>query len=82
VVFSGKFVEFLNGISALRLQFYSSMISPFLYVLSALVLIQYFHFGVHALFISSLIANFNGFILAPLQYFQIIEKNKRGIWAR
>lgn len=81
-VFSGKFVEFLNGISALRLQFYSSMISPFLYVISALVLIQHFHFGVHALFISSLIANFNGFILAPLQYFQIIEKNKRGIWAK
>lgn len=81
-IFSGKYVEFLNGISALRLQFFASMISPFVYVISALILIKYFHIGVHAVFIAAIIANFNGFILAPLQYFQIIEKNKRGIWAK
>ena len=81
-IFSGKYVEFLNGISALRLQFFASMISPFVYVISALILIKYFHIGVHAVFIAAIIANFNGFVLAPLQYFQIIEKNKRGIWAK
>ncbi|AEE53260.1 MATE family efflux transporter [Haliscomenobacter hydrossis] len=81
-IFSGKYVEFLNGISALRLQFFASLISPFVYIISALVLIKYFHVGVHAVFIAAIVANFNGFILAPLQYFQIIERNKRGIWAK
>lgn len=81
-IFSGKYVEFLNGISALRLQFFASLISPVVYVVSSLVMIKYFHTGVHAVFIAAIIANFNGFILAPLQYFQIIEHNKRGIWAK
>jgi O-antigen/teichoic acid export membrane protein len=81
-IFAGKYVEFLNGISALRLQFYASLISPFIYVLTSLILIKYFHVGVHAVFIAAIVASFNGFILAPLQYFQIIEKNKRGIWSK
>jgi O-antigen/teichoic acid export membrane protein len=81
-IFSNIYVAFLNGISALRLQFFSSLISPFVYLISCLVLIKYFHLGVHAVFIAAIIANFNGFLLAPIQYYQIIEKNKRGIWAK
>ena len=81
-IFSNIYVAFLNGISALRLQFFSSLISPFVYIISCLVLIKYFHIGVHAVFIAAIIANFNGFLLAPIQYYQIIEKNKRGIWAK
>lgn len=81
-IFSNIYVVFLNGISALRLQFFTSLVSPFLYIISALVLIKYFQVGVHAVFIAAIIANFNGSILAPIQYFQIIEKNKRGIWAK
>jgi O-antigen/teichoic acid export membrane protein len=81
-IFSNIYVAFLNGISALRLQFFSSLISPFVYIISCLVLIKHFHIGVHAVFIAAIIANFNGFLLAPIQYYQIIEKNKRGIWAK
>ncbi|WP_421800280.1 MATE family efflux transporter [Haliscomenobacter sp.] len=81
-IFSNIYVAFLNGISALRLQFFSSLISPFVYIISCLVLIKHFHIGVHAVFIAAIIANFNGFLLAPIQYYQIIEKNKRGLWAK
>jgi O-antigen/teichoic acid export membrane protein len=81
-VFGSKYVYFLNGISALRIQFFSSIISPVLYVLIAILLIRYFHIGVYALFIASVIANFNGYLLAPLQYYQVIHKNKKGIWVR
>jgi len=28
------------------------------------------------------IANFNSFFLAPFQYNQVINKNKKGIWVR
>jgi O-antigen/teichoic acid export membrane protein len=81
-MFGGKFVSFLNGISALRIQFIACIISPFLYILMALVLIKYFRMGVYALFIASIITNFNTFLLAPIQYYQIIINGKKGIWIR
>ena len=81
-MFVGKYVFFLNGISALRLQFISCIISPFLYIGVALLMIKYFRFGVYSLFAASIIANFNALIVAPLQYYMIIIKKKTGIWTR
>lgn len=81
-MFGGKYVSLLNGISALRLQFLVCLISPFLYILVVHILIEYYHMGVYAVFIGAIVANFNTFLLAPIQYYQIIIKNKRGIWIR
>ena len=81
-IFGGKYVSFLNGISALRIQFIACLISPFLYIASALVFINYFRMGVYALFLESILYNFNTFILAPIQYHKIVNKGKRGIWLR
>jgi len=81
-MYEGKYIFFLNGISALRIQFWTCIISPFLYIAAALILIKYYHFGVYALFVASIIANINGIILAPIQYFQIIYKNRKGIWIK
>jgi len=81
-MFGGKYVSFLNGINALRIQFISSIISPFLYILVALILIRYYKLGTNALFIASVLANFNGYLLAPLQYYQIVHRKKKGIWIR
>jgi hypothetical protein len=38
--------------------------------------------GAYSLFIASIIANFNGYILSPLQYYLVINKNKKGIWIK
>jgi O-antigen/teichoic acid export membrane protein len=81
-IFGGKYVSFLNGISALRIQFIACLISPFLYIASSLILIKYFKMGVYALFLASIISNFNTFILAPIQYHKIVNKGKQGIWVR
>lgn len=81
-MFGSKYVYFLNGISALRIQFWACLISPFLYIIVAIILINYYQMGVYALFIASIIGNFNGFFLAPLQYNLIIKKNKKGIWTK
>jgi hypothetical protein len=81
MMYGGKYVNFLNGISALRIQFISSIISPFLYIAVAVLLIRYYKLGVYSLFIASVVANFNGFILAPLQYNKIIvKKSNAPIW--
>ena len=81
-IFGSKYVFFLNSINALRLQFYASILSPFLYLAIVLVLINHFHMGGEAIFIASIVANFNGLILAPVQYYLIVNKNKKGIWIR
>lgn len=81
-MFSSTYVSFLNGINALRIQFLACILSPFLYVGISLLLIQKFKMGVYALFIASIIANFNGYILSPLQYHMVINKNKKGIWIK
>lgn len=80
-MFGNIYVNFLNGISALRIQFISCAISPFLYILISMFLIRYFKIGVHSLFIASIFANFNGYLLAPIQYYQIIvRKTKSSFW--
>jgi len=81
-VFGGKYVSFLNGISALRIQLIACVISPFLYIGLVLILIRYFRMGAHALYLASIITNFNTFVLAPIQTHQILYKGKRGIWIR
>ena len=81
-IYGGKYVSFLNGISALRIQFIACILSPFLYIAAALVLIRYLNMGVYALFVASIISNFNTFLLAPIQYHQIVNKGRKGIWIR
>ncbi len=82
MMFGGKYVQLLNGISALRIQFIASLISPILFILVVMILINQFNIGVQSLFIGSIIANINGFILAPLQYHMVVNRNKKGIWIR
>jgi len=82
MMFGAKYVQFLNGISALRIQFITSLISPFLYLIVVIGLIKFFKMSVYSIFIASVIANFNGLVLAPLQYYMVIIKNKRGIWIK
>lgn len=81
-IFADKYVAFLNGISALRLQFLTSLFSPFLYVFIALFMIHKLHMGVYSLFIAAIASGFNGYLIAPIQYFQIIYRSKRGIWTK
>lgn len=81
-MFGGKYVSFLNGISALRIQFIACIISPFLYIGLVLILIKYFNIGVHALYIAAIITNFNTYILAPIQTDKILNKGKKGIWIK
>lgn len=81
-VFGGKYVYFLNSISALKIQFWACVLSPFVYIVVALALIKYYHLGISSLFVASVVANFNSYFLAPFQYNQVINKSRKGIWIR
>lgn len=80
MVYGAIYVYFVNGIGALKIQYLSSLISPFLFFGLVLLFCRVFGMGIHAILIASVLANYNALILAPLQYYKIIIKQKRGIW--
>jgi O-antigen/teichoic acid export membrane protein len=81
-MFAGKYVYFLNGINALRIQLWASIFSPLVYVVAAIFLIKKYNMGVSSLFAAAILANFNGYILSPLQYHIVINRKKKGIWVK
>jgi O-antigen/teichoic acid export membrane protein len=82
LLIGGKYISFLNGISAIRIQFYASIISPFLYIAIVMIMIKYLEWGVYSIFIGGIVANFNAYLLAPLQYYMVMVKKKKGIWVK
>jgi O-antigen/teichoic acid export membrane protein len=81
-MFADTYVSFLNGINALRLQFIACLASPIIYIGIALLLIKIYHLGPFSLFIASILCNFNGLILAPVQYHMVVNRKKKGIWVK
>lgn len=82
-LFAYIFVFVINGIGALQIQFYSSIITAIGFIALSMTLIKTFHLGVESILISSIVSNLFGFVIAPIQYYQIIVKRKReGIWVK
>jgi O-antigen/teichoic acid export membrane protein len=80
-MFASIFVAVLNGIGALKIQFYSSIFTSIMYLIIVLLLIRKFNFGVEAVLIASIISNVYGYILAPTQYYKVfIKKSRSQIW--
>lgn len=80
-MFGSIFVNILNGISALYIQFWSSVFSPLLFIGLCIFFIEN-QIGFPALILAGCLANFNGFIIAPIQYYKIFYKDRKGIWIR
>jgi O-antigen/teichoic acid export membrane protein len=80
-MFASIFVAVLNGIGALKIQFYSSIFTSIIYLIIVLLLIRKFNFGIEAVLIAAIISNVYGYILAPTQYYQVfIKKSGSQIW--
>lgn len=80
-MFASIFVAVLNGIGALKIQFYTSIIASVLYLVLVLTLIKRYNFGIEAVLIGSIVTNVYGYLLAPMQYYNVfIKKSKSKIW--
>jgi len=80
-MFATIFVYVLNGIGALQIQFYSSFITSIGFIGLSLILIKVFNFGIESILISSILSNVFGYIIAPIQYYNIfIKKSNHKIW--
>lgn len=81
-VFGGTYVQILNGLGYLKIQFYSTIGSLLIFALSIYFFLHVLHWGSYAVFIAATISNFNAYFLAPYQFKQVIMNNKKGIWAK
>ena len=80
-MFASIFVNVLNGVGALKVQFITAIFTSTAFLVISQILIKHYHFGVESILISSFIANVYGYIIAPLQYYQIfIKRSKSSIW--
>lgn len=78
--FGGIFNMFINGVGKIRLQLVLATISAFIFIGVAILLIEVFELGIVSLIIASIIANIEGFVIAPIQYRKIINNRAYGIW--
>ncbi len=78
--FGGIFVQFVNGVSKIKLQLYSSVIGAIIFFPMAHLFIRVLHLGVEGLVLATLITNWYGPILSPIQYRKIITNKAKGIW--
>lgn len=82
-IFASIFIFVLNGIGAIHIQFVCAIFSSLGFVILALLLINKFHLGVQSVLISAIASNVFGYIIAPIQYYQIFfNKSSSKIWFR
>ncbi len=80
-MFASIFVSVVNGIGALKIQFYAAIIAAIVFVVLALIFIRVFQFGTASVLMASVISNVFGYIIAPIQVYNIFyKKSKSAIW--
>jgi O-antigen/teichoic acid export membrane protein len=80
-MFASIFVSVINGIGALRIQFFTAILGSIAFFILSMTLIRYFHLGVQSVIISSILTNVFGYIIAPIQYYKIFyKKSTAKIW--
>jgi len=80
-MFANIFVSVINGIGALKIQFYSAIIASVVFVILAILFVNVFHLGVKSIIAASILTNVFGYIIAPLQVYHIFyKKSKNPVW--
>lgn len=74
------FTYFLNGVSKIRLQLYVCILIGIVNIPLAILLSKIDGLGVSAIAISNCVCLSIGAIVAPLQYYKIVNKKAKGIW--
>ena len=79
-MYSNIFLSIINGIGKIKLQFYISILLPFIYVPLAIVMGK--HMGIYGVVISGIIMMLIYVIIYPIQYYKIIsnENKPNSIW--
>lgn len=80
LTFNMVYVYFINGISKIRLQFFTSLITMVINIPLSIFFGKYLGWGTTGVIISTCVCLGYSVILKPIQYFKIINKTAKGIW--
>lgn len=72
MMFGSIYVNILNGAGELKVQTIACTISPLVF-LAVTYLLIYLGYGTYSIIVGSVVANFNGFLLAPIQYKHLVK---------
>ncbi|MEG1853519.1 MAG: oligosaccharide flippase family protein [Bacteroidales bacterium] len=75
------YVSAINGIGALKIQYMMCFVTPLLFIGLVYIMNSFFEIGLISVIIAGIISNISGFIIAPIQFYQIMN-NKKGIWIK
>jgi len=76
MMFGSIFVHVLNGAGVLKVQTIACIFSPLVFLGLCMLFIAW-GWGVKSILVASVIANFNGLLLAPIQYLSLIRNHNR-----
>lgn len=80
-IFSSVFVNVVNGMGILKIQFVSSIITSVLFIIMSYSFINYFNMGVWSIILASILSNVYGYLISPIQVYKVlIEKTSNRIW--
>jgi len=80
-MFASIFVNVINGIGALRVQFYVSVVTAVGFIVLSLLFILVLEWGVWSIILASIISNVYGYLFAPIQLYNIlVVRNTTSIW--
>jgi O-antigen/teichoic acid export membrane protein len=77
LIFGSVYCNILNGLNKLSIQFKASLFSPLLFIFLNFIFLKKFNLGLYSVIFAASISNFNGYLLAPIQYFNWIRKLKK-----
>lgn len=80
--FGGVFNMFINGVGKIKLQLYSSIAGALLFLPLSYLFLKIIGMGIEGLVLATIITNFYGPVLAPVQYKKIITAKAYGTWSK
>lgn len=73
LMYGSTYVNILNGMGKLKVQTIACILSPFVFICVTYLLIR-MGVGVYSIIIGAVVANFNGYLLAPVQCYKLFSK--------
>lgn len=76
----GVFNMFINGVAKVSMQMYCHLIGAIIFIPTTYFFIKYLNWGIESVVIGGIIANFYYPIIAPIQYYKILNNKAKGVW--
>lgn len=80
--FTGIFIHFINGTGKIRVQIYVAIFNMIFNIPLSIFFAKHLGFGIAGVLMGTMVSALIGLFLGPLQYYLIINKKARGIWAQ